>query len=80
MSYIPLKQHIIVQRIEGVKETASGIILKTSEEPDKAVVVAVAEDIDEVSVGDELLINWNKLAKLDDDHYRIHIDNVIAVY
>jgi co-chaperonin GroES (HSP10) len=80
MSYIPLKQHIIVQRIEGVKETASGIILKSSEEPDKAVVVAVAEDIDEVSVGDELLINWNKLAKLDDDHYRIHIDNVIAVY
>jgi chaperonin GroES len=80
MNYIPLKQHIIVQRIEGVKETASGIILKTSEEPDKAVVVAVAEDIDEVSVGDELLINWNKLAKLDDDHYRIHIDNVIAVY
>ena len=80
MSYIPLKQHIIVQRIEGVKETASGIILKTSEEPDKAVVVAVAEDIDEVSIGDELLINWNKLAKLDDDHYRIHIDNVIAVY
>jgi co-chaperonin GroES (HSP10) len=80
MNYIPLKQHIIVQRIEGVKETASGIILKTSEEPDKAVVVAVAEDIDEVSIGDELLINWNKLAKLDDDHYRIHIDNVIAVY
>ena len=80
MSYIPLKQHIIVQRIEGVKETASGIILKSSEEPDKAVVVAVAEDIDEVSVGDELLINWNKLAKLDDDHYRIHIENVIAVY
>jgi co-chaperonin GroES (HSP10) len=80
MSYIPLKQHIIVQRIEGVKETASGIILKSSEEPDKALVVAVAEDIDEVSVGDELLINWNKLAKLDDDHYRIHIDNVIAVY
>jgi co-chaperonin GroES (HSP10) len=80
MNYIPLKQHIIVQRIEGVKETASGIILKTSEEPDKAVVVAVAEDIDEVSIGDELLINWNKLAKLDDDHYRIHIDNVIAIY
>jgi co-chaperonin GroES (HSP10) len=80
MNYIPLKEHIIVQRVEGVKETASGIILKTSEEPDKAVVVAVAEDIDEVSVGDELLINWNKLAKLDDDHYRIHIDNVIAVY
>jgi co-chaperonin GroES (HSP10) len=80
MNYIPLKQHIIVQRIEGVKETASGIILKTSEEPDKAIVVAVAEGIDEVSVGDELLINWNKLAKLDDDHYRIHIDNVIAVY
>ena len=80
MSYIPLKQHIIVQRIEGVKETASGIILKTSEEPDKAVVVAVAEDIDEISIGNELLINWNKLAKLDDDHYRIHIDNVIAVY
>lgn len=80
MNYIPLKQHIIVQRVEGVKETASGIILKTSEEPDKALVVAVAEDIDEVSIGDELLINWNKLAKLDDDHYRIHIDNVIAVY
>jgi chaperonin GroES len=80
MNYIPLNQHIIVQRIEGVKETASGIILKSAEDPDIAKVVAVAEDIDEVSVGDELLINWNKLAKLDEDHYRIHIDNVIAVY
>jgi co-chaperonin GroES (HSP10) len=80
MNYIPLKQHIIVERIEGLKETSSGIILKSSEEPDRAKVVSIAEDIDEVSVGDELLINWNKLAKLDDNHYRIHIDNVIAVY
>ena len=80
MSYIPLKQHIIVERLESVKETASGIILKSSEEPDVAKVVAVAEYIDEVSIGDELLVNWNKLAKLDENTYRIHIDNVIAVY
>jgi co-chaperonin GroES (HSP10) len=80
MSYIPLKQHIIVERIEGTKETASGIILKSSEDPDKAKVIAVADDIDEVSVGDELLVNWNKLAKIDENIYRIHIDNVIAVY
>ena len=80
MSYIPLNDKIIVERLEASKETASGIILKSSGEPDRATVITVADNLDEVSINDELLVNWNGAAKLDENTYRIHIDNVIAVY
>jgi len=80
MKYAPLGKYIIVERIEGEKVTASGILLKSSQEPDTTIVVAVGPDVDEVVVGEKLLVNWNGSAKLQDEHYRIHIDNVIGVF
>ena len=80
MSYIPLNDKIIVERIEASRETASGIILKSSGEPDRAKVIAVADNIDEVSIDDELLVNWNGSAKLENNIYSLDIENVIAVY
>lgn len=80
MNYTPLSRNIIVERIEGEKVTASGIVLKSSQEPDTTKVLAVASDVDEVSVGDKLLVNWNHSAKLEDNVYKVHMDNVIAVY
>jgi co-chaperonin GroES (HSP10) len=80
MNYIPLNRNIIVQRVEGEKITASGILLKSSQEPDTTRVLAVADDVDEVKVGDKLLVNWNESAKLEHEIYKIHINNVIGVF
>jgi len=76
----PLKNNIHITRIAAQKQTSSGIILKTSEEPDKASVNAIGPDIEEVSVGDTLLVNWNKATKVQDDDYIICIDDVIGVF
>ena len=78
MSYIPLNRNVIVERIEPVKTTASGIVLQSSQEPDRAKVIATGAD--EVKLDELLLINWNKAVKIDKETYRIHIDDVIAVY
>ena len=80
MNYIPLNRNIIVERVAGEKVTPSGILLKTSEEADTAKVIAVSVDVDEVKVGDRLLANWNGSAKLEREIYKMHIDNVIAVF
>ena len=78
MSYIPLNRNVIVERIEPVRTTASGIVLQSSQEPDRAKVIATASD--DVQLGELLMINWNKAVKIDKETYRIHVDDVVAVY
>lgn|GEM_PF-3351704 len=80
MIYSPLQDKLVIQRITPVKETASGIILQSSVEPDRAKVVAVGPDVDEVVVDEELLINWNGAVKIKDDLYSLRIEHVIGVY
>lgn len=78
MNLSPLNGNVIVERQPAATQTASGIVLRSSEEPDKAKVVATSTDA--VKVGENLLINWNKSYKIKDETYRIHIDDVIAVF
>jgi co-chaperonin GroES (HSP10) len=85
MNIKPLKDKILVSRIAGEKQTEFGIILKSSEGPDKALVEAVGPKVDEVSIGDEVLINWNGAVKvsgkeLDKEFYVVAIEHVILVY
>ena len=76
----PLRDNIIVERIAGEKETASGIILKSSQGPDRAKVVALGPLVDEVAIDDELLLNWNKAVKVEDETYIVPITEVIFIY
>jgi co-chaperonin GroES (HSP10) len=78
MTYVPLNRNVIVERKGPEKVSAGGIILQSSLEPDRAIVVATGDD--SISIGEELLINWNKAYKIENDTYRIHIDDVIAVF
>jgi co-chaperonin GroES (HSP10) len=78
MAYVPLNRNVIVERKAPEKVSAGGIILQSSIEPDRAIVIATGDD--SVSIGEELLINWNKAYKIENDTYRIHIDDVIAVF
>ena len=81
--YRPLKDNIIVKRVERDLKTESGIVLsaRASDEPEKAEVIAIGPDITEVSIGDELLINWNAAKKLGaEDLYQMNIEHAIAVF
>jgi co-chaperonin GroES (HSP10) len=78
MAYIPLNKNVIVDRKAPEKVSTGGIILKSSMDPDRAVVVATSDD--SVKVGEELLIDWNKAYKIEKETYKIHIDNVIGVF
>ena len=85
MNIKPLKDKILVSRIAGEKQTEFGIILKSSEGPDRALVESIGSKVDEVSVGDEVLINWNGAVKvsgkeLGKEFYVVAIEHVILVY
>jgi co-chaperonin GroES (HSP10) len=78
MAYVPLNKNVIIERKAPEKVSSGGIILQSSIEPDRAVVIASGDD--SVKIGDELLLNWNKAYKIEKETYRIHIDDVVAVY
>jgi co-chaperonin GroES (HSP10) len=78
MTYVPLNRNVIVERKAPEKVSSGGIILQSSIEPDRAIVIATGDE--SLSIGEELLINWNKAYKIENETYRIHIDDVIAVF
>ena len=78
MTYVPLNRNVIIERKAPEKVSSGGIILQSSIEPDRAIVIATGDK--SLSIGEELLINWNKAYKIDSESYRIHIDDVIAVF
>jgi len=75
----PLQNKVIVQQIENQSVSSGGIILNRSEEPDRARVVAVGPDVDEVSVDEVVLIDWNKAVKAG-DFYVVTVDNIVFIY
>jgi chaperonin GroES len=76
----PTRDNIIVIRIAAEKSTYSGIILKSADEPDKAQVIAIGNKVDEVNVGDTVLLNWNKATKIENETYVVPIKEVIWIY
>jgi co-chaperonin GroES (HSP10) len=78
MTYVPLNRNVIIERKAPEKVSSGGIILQSSIEPDRAIVIATGDK--SLSIGEELLINWNKAYKIEKETYRIHIDDVIAVF
>jgi chaperonin GroES len=79
MNIKPLGNRIVVERIEASKETESGIILRSTPDPDKAKVLAIGPLVNEVEVGDVVLLNWNAAVK-SGDNYVITIDHVVFIY
>jgi co-chaperonin GroES (HSP10) len=49
-----------MERVKNDMTTSSGILLTRSDDGDKARVLAIGPDVDEVAVGDIVLVNWNK--------------------
>ena len=79
MNIKPLGNRIVVERIEASKETESGIILRSTPDPDRAKVLAIGPLVDEVAIDDVVLLNWNAATK-SGDNYVVPIDHVIFIY
>jgi co-chaperonin GroES (HSP10) len=80
MDIKPLGKKILVERIPSEKKTSMGIILQSSAEPDRAKVLAIGTTVDEVSVGDVVLIDWNKATKIGNENFILYVENVIFTY
>lgn len=76
----PTKNNVLVKRIPGAKLTDTGIILKSSIEPDRGLIEAIGPDVTEVSVNDEVFLDWNRATKVDDEEYIVSIENVVFIY
>jgi co-chaperonin GroES (HSP10) len=75
----PLHNKVIVERIQNNTVSSGGIILNRSEEPDRAKVIAIGPDVDEVAIDDVVLLDWNKAIK-SGDQYVITVDNIVFIY
>jgi co-chaperonin GroES (HSP10) len=76
----PTRDNIIVERIVKEAATASGIILKSSDEPDKAKVLSIGNKVDEVFINDVVLINWNKATKIEKEIFVVPVTEVVWIY
>ncbi len=80
MKLKPLNDVLIVEKVEKENVSASGIILTSSDEADRAKVIAVGPDVTGVTVGDEVLINWQKSPLISGKIYKTSIEEVFAVF
>ena len=57
MNFQPLGKRVLVERLEDVKTTASGIIIpdNAKEKPLSGKVLAVSSEVERVSVGDSVV-------------------------
>ena len=79
MNITPLRDNIIVTREEKNLTTSSGIILKTTDEADRARVTAIGPEVVDVQIGNLTIVNWNNAQKINENTFRVNIKDVIAV-
>ena len=57
MNFRPLGERVLVERVEEVSTTASGIIIPDSakDKPSQGTVIAIGNDVEEIKVGDTIV-------------------------
>jgi co-chaperonin GroES (HSP10) len=79
MAYKPTGLNVLVERIAAKKESAGGIILKSTEEPDRAKIIAIGSAVEEVAVDEIAFINWNRATNVENDLYIIPVTEIVMV-
>jgi co-chaperonin GroES (HSP10) len=74
-----LHNKVLVERIAVDNVSAGGIVLQSSQGPDRAKVLAVGPDAKEVFVGNVVLLNWNAAQKAG-DNYIVPEDQIVLVF
>jgi len=84
MNFKPLGDRLLVERVEEVNTTASGIIIpdNAKEKPSQGKVLAIGNDVEEVNVGDTVV--FGKYAGtdlvLDDKEYLVmELSDILGV-
>ena len=81
MNLKPLGKNVIVSVLDGGKVTDSGIMLSVSIEPDRGVVEAIGSEVKELSVGDQVFLDWNRTVEIQGTDFRLtNEENVIFVF
>ena len=75
----PTRNNVLLKKILTSKETESGIILRSSDEPDRGFVEQVGPEVSEVSIGDTVILNWNKATHTEDDLYIVSVEEIIMI-
>jgi co-chaperonin GroES (HSP10) len=76
----PTKNNVLVSRVKPNLETESGIILRESLNPDRALIESIGPDVTEISVGEEAMVDWNRATDVGDGKYIISIDNIVMIF
>ena len=78
--YKPLGNKVVIERIESKKETGFGLILTKTDEVDRSVVKSIGSDVVEVELNDEVLVNWNKAVKIENELYVIPVTEIVCIF
>ena len=82
----PTRNNVLVERIPGAKLTDTGIILKSTLDPDRGKVEAIGPEVEEVSIGEEVFLNWNAATKIDKsigvgyERYIVPVTEIVFVF
>ncbi len=76
----PVQNNVIIKRVPGSTTTESGFILKTTLEQDRGIVESIGPDVTEVSIGDEVFLNWNAATGIDEELFVVPVNEVIFIY
>ncbi len=76
----PTLNNVIIKRIPGSTVTDTGIILKTTLEQDRGEVLSIGPDVNEVSIGDIVFLNWNSATKIDDEVFVVSVNEIVFIY
>lgn len=78
MQFVPQNNYVIVKKTLASTTTTSGIILQTSQGADSAKVLAFADDVKGLDVGDNLMIRWSNALKIDGDIYAVDSKEIVT--
>jgi len=65
---------LVIERLEGTKTTAGGIILKHEQERPHARVLSIGPQVKEdIAVGDTLVVDWSKCGVFEYENRTYHL-------
>jgi chaperonin GroES len=81
----PLGNNVILELIEKEKLSAGGIVLSKADpmEANRGLVLAIGSEVTDLTVGQEVLPNWNKATKSKYDNQELYFvseDDIVLVF
>ena len=78
-----VQDRVIMEIAKKHQETTSGIIVSSKEEIDRGIALAVGPEVRFVSIGDELMVNWNKATQFmyeGKSYYSVSEKDIVGIF